>query len=81
MGFDGTVIDRIFYEEKQAMGAKKQMEFIWRPSKSRPELEIFTHTMLNKYTTPVDGLDWSKASFPVDRYNIQSMHFWLFCRK
>jgi hypothetical protein len=73
MGFDATVIDRIFYEEKQAMMAKKQLEFVWRPSKSRRDLEIFTHTMYHKYTTPVDGFDWSKLSFPVDRFNIQSM--------
>eukprot|EP00117_Sycon_ciliatum_P036568 scpid27181/ scgid4437/ Lysosomal alpha-mannosidase; Alpha-D-mannoside mannohydrolase; Alpha-mannosidase A; Alpha-mannosidase 60 kDa subunit; Alpha-mannosidase 58 kDa subunit len=53
MGFDAFGINRIDFRDKDRRKANRELEFIWRGSKSLgEETEIFTHIMDSHYCTP-----------------------------
>ncbi|XP_060520627.1 lysosomal alpha-mannosidase-like isoform X2 [Cylas formicarius] len=53
LGFDGLIINRIDYEDKNIRLAKKSMEFIWRGSDSLgASSDIFTSVMFRHYSAP-----------------------------
>ncbi|XP_065199334.1 uncharacterized protein LOC135831021 isoform X1 [Sycon ciliatum] len=55
MGFDAHGIDRIDFRIKDQRKATKELEFVWRGSRSfGPENQMFTHIMDSMYCTPAE---------------------------
>nr|KAF6392792.1 mannosidase alpha class 2B member 2 [Pipistrellus kuhlii] len=71
-GFNAHVISRIDYEVKNAMADTKEMQFVWRGSRSLAEQqEIFTHVL--DYSYCMEGYSWEGvAPFPA---RLQSVAF------
>ena len=55
MGFEGHVINRIHYAQKDQWKANKHLEFVWRGSESLgSETDMFTHVLDSHYSSPSD---------------------------
>lgn len=57
MGYEAFVINRIHYQLKSAWQSHKKLEFMWQPSRSRPNATLFTHVLDSHYSSPW-GFDW-----------------------
>lgn len=69
MGFNGHIINRIHYTQKNKWKDEKHMEFVWRGSKSLGvETEMFTHVLDSHYSFP-SGYNFEKDE-PITDTNI-----------
>ncbi|EGG20517.1 alpha-mannosidase [Cavenderia fasciculata] len=64
MGFDAFIIGRIDYQDIAGRLENKQMEFVWRGSKSQPKYDIFTSVLRAMYCTP-NGFDFEQGDTPM----------------
>ncbi|KAB0354566.1 hypothetical protein FD755_023104 [Muntiacus reevesi] len=64
-GFNAHVISRIDYNMKEAMQYKRELQFVWRGSRSlSAQQEIFTH-VLDQFAYCSEGFNWDdKPVFP-----------------
>ncbi|EFA84943.1 alpha-mannosidase [Heterostelium album PN500] len=76
IGFDAFIIGRMDYQDIDTRLANKQMEFMWRGSKSTPEYQVFTSVLRAMYCTPW-GFNFEGGDDPIQddpnlfNYNIQ----------
>ncbi|EGC32455.1 hypothetical protein DICPUDRAFT_49593 [Dictyostelium purpureum] len=64
MGFDAFIVGRIDYQDIGIRLQDKQMEFMWRSSKSNPDDQIFTSVLRAMYCTP-NGFDFENGDDPI----------------
>ncbi|CAK6433317.1 unnamed protein product [Pipistrellus nathusii] len=73
-GFNAHVISRIDYEVKNAMANTKEMQFVWRGSRSLAEQQqIFTHVLDSSYC--MEGYSWEGvAPLPARLQDVASVN-------
>eukprot|EP01133_Synstelium_polycarpum_P001460 gene1460-1693_t len=64
IGFDAFIIGRMDYQDITGRLADKQMEFMWRGSKSNPQYEVFTSVLRAMYCTP-SGFNFEGGDDPI----------------
>ncbi|GAM29188.1 hypothetical protein SAMD00019534_123640 [Acytostelium subglobosum LB1] len=64
IGFDAFIIGRMDYQDIDWRLQDKQMEFMWRGSRSNPEYQVFTSVLRAMYCTP-SGFNFEGGDDPI----------------